>query len=261
MPAARHDVGQLGPAHEGGVVAVAARALLYRAAQQQHRVGGLEAGQRRKGELELAGAELDLERPQRQAEGFQILSQDLHDRVDQIVALLGEVLIAGGEELDFGWCSWLAGVGGLEVRVENLEDVELHFEAGDELVPKGLDCFAQELPRAVRHGAAILELQFAKKPSRVGRPGQHAERRGIGDHQYVGRALHLRHADAAARREGRKHGLVRRVLEEQRARHGDAALERRLDLRNRQRLAAKHAVLVGKRKTHRLQAVELGAAH
>src|SRR2546422_6227054 len=134
MPAARHDVGQLRPAHEGGVIAMAARALLYRAAQQQHRVSRLEAGQRRKRELELAGAELDLERSQRQAEGFQILSQDLHDRVDEIVALLGEVLVAGGEELDLRRRPGLPRVGRLEARGHDPEDVELYYEAGDELV-------------------------------------------------------------------------------------------------------------------------------
>src|SRR5439155_11377021 len=102
-----------------------------------------EAGQRRKRELELARAELDLERPQRQAEGFQILSQDLHHRVDEIVALLGEVLVAGGKKLDFGRGAWLPGVRRLEARIHNPEDMELDFQAGDELVSKGLDCFAQ----------------------------------------------------------------------------------------------------------------------
>src|SRR6266446_2663361 len=101
MPAARHHVGQLRPAHEGGVVAVAARGLLYRAAQQQHRVRGLEAGQRRKRELELAGAELDLEGAQRQSQFRKAFLKDLNDGVDEIVALLGEVLVAGGEELHF----------------------------------------------------------------------------------------------------------------------------------------------------------------
>src|SRR5436189_5470562 len=123
VPAAGHDVGQLRPAHEGGVVAMAARALLYRATQQQHRVSRLEAGQRRERELELAGTELDLERSQRQAEGFQILSQDLHDRVDEIVALLGEVLVAGGEELDLRRRPGLPGVGRPEARVHTPEDV------------------------------------------------------------------------------------------------------------------------------------------
>src|SRR5438046_9610281 len=134
MPAARHYGGQLGPAHEGRLVAVAARALLYCAAQQQQRVGRLEAGQRRKRELELARAELDLERPQRQAEGFQILSQDLHHRVDEIVALLGEVLVAGGEKLHVRRGAGLARIGRLEVWIEDPEDMKLHFQAGDELI-------------------------------------------------------------------------------------------------------------------------------
>ena len=113
---------------------MAARGLLYRAAQQQHRVGGLEAGQRRKRELELTRTELDLEGAQRQSQFRKAFLKDLNDRVDEIVALLGEVLVAGGEELDLRRRPRLPGVRRLELRVENPEDVELDFEAGDELV-------------------------------------------------------------------------------------------------------------------------------
>src|SRR5207302_2575215 len=158
MPAARHDVGQLRPAHEGGVVAVAAGDLLHRAAQEQHRVGRLEARQGRKRELKLAGAELDLERPQRQAEGFEVLSQNLHDRIDEIVALLGKVLIAGGKKLHVRRGAGLARIGGPEVRIEDPEDMKLHFQAGDEVTSKALDRFAQQLPRAVRQRPRALDV-------------------------------------------------------------------------------------------------------
>jgi hypothetical protein len=50
---------------------------------------------------------------------------------------------------------------------------------------------------------------------------------------------------------------VRRVLEKERTRERDAALERRADLVGRERLAAQHAVLVGKRKAHGLEIVRL----
>src|SRR2546428_13793556 len=113
---------------------MAARGLLYRAAQQQHRVRGLEAGQRRKRELELTRTELGLEGAQRESQFRKAFLKDLNDGVDEIVALLGEVLVAGGEELHFRRRPRLPGVGRLQVRVDDLEDVKLHFEAGDELI-------------------------------------------------------------------------------------------------------------------------------
>ena len=54
VPAARHDVGELGPAHEGGVIAVALRHLLGGAPEQHHGVGRRQAGGGAEGELDLA---------------------------------------------------------------------------------------------------------------------------------------------------------------------------------------------------------------
>src|SRR6185295_9207633 len=65
----------------------------------------------------------------------------------------------------------------------------------------------------------------------------------------------------AARSERREDRAVRSVLQQERTREADAGLERRLDFRNGERLAAQHAVLVGKGKPHLLQPVELQAAH
>jgi hypothetical protein len=65
-----------------------------------------------------------------------------------------------------------------------------------------------------RHRRAVLEVDVAQHPAGLRRPRQHAERGGIGDHEEVAAALHLRHAEAAARREDRKRRLVRGVLGE-----------------------------------------------
>src|SRR6267142_4949229 len=123
MPAAGHDIRQARAAHESGVEAVAARDLLHRAAEEDHRIGRFEPRKRAQGEFELARAELDLEGAQRQAERSQVLAQELHDRLDLVVALLGEVLVAGAEQLELrlgierlyvGWSARLARVGGLQ---------------------------------------------------------------------------------------------------------------------------------------------------
>ena len=68
-------------------------------------------------------------------------------------------------------------------------------------------------------------------------------------------ALHLGNADTSARRKRGEDRAVRGVLEEQRARHRNASLERRAHFGRGERLAAQHAVLVGERKAHRFQVV------
>ena len=68
VPSGREHVRQFWPAHEGRVIAMAAGDLLHGAAKQHHGVGRRKPGHRRKCEFALARAELDLDRPQRQAE-------------------------------------------------------------------------------------------------------------------------------------------------------------------------------------------------
>ncbi len=102
MPAARHDVGDLGPAHEGRVIAVALGDLLGGAPEQDHRIGRLEARAGMEGKLDLAGAELDFERTHRQAEAGDVRAQDFEDRIHRVVTLLGQVLIALVEQGDLG---------------------------------------------------------------------------------------------------------------------------------------------------------------
>ena len=66
VPATREHVLDLGPAHEGRVVAAPRADLLRGIAEQDHRVGGIEPGAGLEGDLDLARPELDLERTQRQ---------------------------------------------------------------------------------------------------------------------------------------------------------------------------------------------------
>ncbi len=260
MPAARHDVRQLRPAHERGVIAPAPRDLLDRAAKEDHGVRRGHPRHRAERELELARPELDLVGAQRQPELRKVLAQELDHRVDHVVALLGEVLIPGGQKLDFRRAARLPRVRGLEVLVDDPEDVELHLQADDEIEALRLELRergAQQRASAVGNRAAVMELGVAKEPAGIRRPRKDAEGRRIGHQQKIGRALHLGHADAAARSESRKHRLVSRVLEKERARERDAALERVLHFACGQRLAPQNAVLVREGETHRLEVVRL----
>src|SRR6266545_2960986 len=153
VPAARHHVGQLRPAHEGSVIAVAARDLLYRAAEEQHRIRRGDSWHRGERELELARAELDLEGAQWQPQLFKVFSQYLNNGIYQVVALLGQVFVA--------------------------------------LLAQCLQGTTADLPRAKGYRPAILELELAQHPAGVRRPGQHPEGRRVGAHQDVRGALHL----------------------------------------------------------------------
>ena len=86
------------------------------------------------------------------------------------------------------------------------------------------------------------------------------ERGRVGHHDKIAAALHLLHAEAAARREHRPRGLVRGVLGEQRRRHGDAASHQRRRIGRHHGLAAQHAVLVGKREADQFEVLFLDRA-
>ena len=107
--------------------------------------------------------------------------------------------------------------------------MELDFEAGDEIVaavaqrPQRIPA---DVPRAERHRPAVGKMDVAQHPARMQRPRQHAKGRGVGQHDYVGRALELLHAEAAARLPDREHRAVRGVLEQHRRGEADAVLER-----------------------------------
>ena len=134
VPARREHVRQFRPAHEGGVIAVAAGDLLHGAAKQHHVVGGLEAGAGRKGEFALARAELDLDRAQRQAERQHVAPDDFQHRLHLVVALLGQILIAVRQQADIGRRAGLPGMLRRHFGVFELEDVEFDLEPGDEVV-------------------------------------------------------------------------------------------------------------------------------
>ena len=233
--------------------AVALGDLLGGAAEQHHRVGRLEAGAGAEGELDLAWTELDFERAQRQAEIDQIGAQDLQDRIHLVVALLGQVLVALVQQRHVGRLARLAGIADAQLRLLKLEQMELDFQAGDEIVAaisQGRERPAQDMAGAKWHRPAVGEVDVAQHPAGVRRPGQGAEGRGIGQHDHVGRALQLLHAEAAARLPDREHRAVRGVLQQHRRREADAVLQRRVDFRRHDRLAAQDAVLVGEGQPH-----------
>ena len=265
VPAACKQIRQFRSAHEGGVIAVAARDLLHGAAKQHHVVGGLQALLRREGEFALARPELDLDRAQGQPERDDVAAQDLQHRLHLIKTLLGEVLIAVREQAHRRRRAGLAGVLRAHMRVVELEDMEFDLEAGDEIVAAAAELverLAIKPARRERHGTAVVEIEIAQHPACGRRPRQHAKRGGIGDHQHVGRALHLLHAEAAARCEHRKHRAVRGVLGEHGGGDGAATLQRGDRLGGDDGLAAQDAVLVGEGEADDLEVLFLDdAAH
>ena len=235
------------------MVAVALGDLLGGAAEQHHRVGGLQAGAGAEGELDLAGPVLHLEGTQRQAEVGEVGPQDLQDGIHLVVALLGQVLVALVQQGDLGRLARLAGVGGAEPGLLELEEVELDLQPRHEVVAalaQGLQGVAVDLPRAERHRPAVGQEDVAQHPAGMRRPGQRPEGRGIWQHDHVGRALQLLHAEAAARLPDREHRAMRGVLQQHRRGEADAVLQRRVDLGGSQRLAAQDAVLVGEGEPH-----------
>ena len=227
------------------------RNLLHGAAEQHHVVGGLKSSSWCKSEFALAGTEFHFDRAQRQTERENIAPDDIEHRRHLVVALLGQVLVAVREQADFRRLSGLARVFGRHLRVFELEDVKLDLEAGDEIeaaLTELVQHLAKQMPCRKRHRASVGEMHVAQQPAGRGRPGQHAEACGVGHHQHVGRAFHLRHAEAAAGGEHRKHRAVRGVLGEHRGGDGAAAFERGERLACDQRLAAQDAVLIGKRQ-------------
>ncbi len=260
VPAARHHVGQRRPAHEAGEIAVAARDLLHRRAEQDHGVGGFKAHERAEGEFALAGAELDLYRAQRQAERGNAAPQDRHRRIEHVEARFGEVLVALIEQAQLRRLRRPGGVLRLKPRVLQLEQMEFHFQPGAEVEAgrgQRVERLAATRAGGEWHRLAVAEVDIAKHPAGLVGPRQHAERRGVGDHDEIACALHLFHGKAAAGGEHRIDGAVRGILGEQRRRHGDAAAQCAHHFGGEQCLAAQYAVLVGEREAHQLQAVLL----
>ena len=237
--------------------------LLHGAPKQHHVVGGLKSSSRRKGEFALARAEFHFDRAQRQTERENITPDDIEHRGHLVVALLGQVLVAVREQADFRWLSGLARVFGRHLRIFEFEDVKLDLEAGDEIeaaLTELVQHLAKQMPCRKRHGASVGEMHIAQQPAGRGRPGQHAEACGVGHHQHVGRAFHLRHAEPAAGGEHRKYRAMCGVLGEHRGGDGAAAFERGECFACNQRLAPEDAVLIGKRQADGLELLLLDDA-
>src|SRR5262249_47729643 len=184
VPAARHDVRKLWPAHEACEIALPPAALFHGIAEQHHRIGRRKANLRMEGELTLARPELDLDRAQRQAERDNVAPHRLEDRLDLIEARFGEIRIAGREQLHLRRLGWPRGIGRIEPLAYDLENVELDLEPShvvEARVAELAQHLAIEMPGREGNRLAVLEIEVTQHPARLRRPWQHTERRGVGD--------------------------------------------------------------------------------
>ena len=178
MPAARHHVRQFRSAHEARVKSLPVAGLLHGAAKQHHRVGGREPDLRLESELALARPELDLDRAQRQPERDDVAPNAFQDRLDLIEACFREILIAGRQHRDFRRFARPGGIGGIEPRVDQLEDMEFDLEPGH-VIKAGMGEPVQHLLVQMagreRHRPAVLEIEIAQHPAGLRRPRQDAK--------------------------------------------------------------------------------------
>src|SRR6267154_526907 len=98
-------------------MAVTAADLFDGAAKQDHVVRRLDSLRGPEHELHLAGAELQLDGAQIEAERQRLASQDVGDGLDAIETQLGEVVVALVDQLHLGYRARLAGILEAEPRV------------------------------------------------------------------------------------------------------------------------------------------------
>ena len=189
---------QMRPAHEAGQIARTREDLFRRAAEQHHHVGGIHAGSGAERDLDLAWPELHLHRAQRQAKRLQMVAQRLQQRVERVVAVLGQILIAVVQRRDLRRRAGHRDVVRIGERPLALQQMEFDFQAGApgeaslrEHVPAcgaswrawktgagcrrcGRDrtessrCAAPRAARGTRHGSATMTMSPA--PSLGGPP-------------------------------------------------------------------------------------------
>ena len=231
--------------------------LLHRAAEERHRVGRGKPHRGPEDEFALARPVFDFDRAQRQPERHHVAADQFERRLHEIVALLGQILIAMREQRNFRRLARLAGVLGGGAAILELEQMKLDFDSRLEVeaaLRKLAEHRAHEAAGGERDRPAIGEIKIAQDPARARRPWQNLESGRIGNEQEVGRALHLRHPESAAGGEDRKDGSVRGVLGEKGGRRHAAVFERAQAIGRDQSLAAQNPVLVGKRESDRLEA-------
>ena len=251
VPPARHHARQARPAHEAGMQSLPGAHLLHGGAHEDQLVGRQHPLRRPEGELDLAWPELHLERAERQVQRLERAAQGLHHRVERVVTQFCEVLIAGVEQ---------RGQSGAAVSAHRAarDDVAFDLYARGEAQPPLLQLghlSGQQRARGEGHGAPVREEQVAQQPAGMRRPGQHAEGRGIGQHDHVRRPPQRRVRKGAAAVEHRERGFAREVLHQQRGRGVGAVGQQPGRLRRHQRLAAEHAMRVGEGQPHHLQPI------
>src|SRR5581483_12013384 len=136
-------------------------------------------------ELALARAELHLDRAQRQAQRDDAAAQRLEYRLHLIEARLGEILVALRDQAHLGGLRRPCRIGGGEPWIVDAEKMQLDLEPSEEIeagLAELVQRFRIEPPRRKRHRLAVAEIDVAKEPTGLLRPGQHAEARRIRHH-------------------------------------------------------------------------------
>ena len=247
MPATRQRIGKPRPAHQAHEIAVASGYLFERAAKQDHGVTGGDASLGGKREFILAGTKLDFQRLQRQPERDHVLTQNLKNWRDLIVAALGQILIAMrcvAHQRRFGRPVQRVRP---KPRVFYFEQVKFKLDAGDIIETRLCQLgerVAIKLSGCDRDLPAIVKIAIAQNPAGIRGPWQRTKGARIGEHDKIAGSAHFWHLHSGARLKDRENRPMRCILGQQRAGHGDAVAERVRRLAGKERLATQDAVLV-----------------
>ena len=115
-----------------------------------------------------------------------------------------------------------------------------------------VQCKLQRTPRVDGHGARVFKPRLRLQPAGALGPRQHAKARRVGQQQHVGGAAQAGQLEWRRVTEDVDCGSVGSVLQEKRADHAHAVLERRAYRAGHQRLAAPLAVQVAPGNAHAL---------
>ena len=217
VPAAGHDVGKRRATHEGRVITGAMQRLLHTIAKAHHLVGCRQGVGGAEDGFDLARAELDLQRPQRQAQALRGVAHDGQGLIGLVGPALSQQVVAGVDHRHPGRLAGPGGQGRVEAILVDAVDVEFDLQATAQAVARrgqARQCLLQHMARIDGHGAAVGKVRLGAQPAGVGRPGQATQAARVGQqHQVVGKAK----AGQVIQRTRLEHGVsraVRAVLEQ-----------------------------------------------
>ena len=253
MPAIAHGVTEARPAHKRGVQAFPRADLFHHAAEQDHPVGGFHGSCGMKGDFQLARAEFHLHGPDRQFQGRCIPPDEFHHRFDTVIVLFGQVLVAMGEQCRIRGLLGFPAVVVFQVGCGDPVYRELHLQPANHLHPgiqQPRHRLSQDVPGGQVNRTTVMEEKVGKHPAGARRPGQHAERGGIGNHHQVRRPGQDPGPEAGILVPHGKHRGMRCILEQQRAGDRHTVLHRLGKSLGHDRLAPQNPVLIGEGNPH-----------